>query len=76
VAAIAGDSSFCSLLAEHAVHAGMAGKTGLLVGHWNNYFTHVPIALATRERKKLEIDGAIWNGVLIATKQNEHFGPR
>jgi 6-phosphofructokinase 1 len=75
VAAIAGDSSFCSLLAEHAVHAGMAGKTGLLVGHWNNYFTHVPIALATRERKKLEIDGALWNGVLSATKQNEHLGP-
>lgn len=76
VEAIAGDAIFCTLLAEHAVHAGMAGKTGLVVGQWNNYFTHVPIALATQERKKLDLDGALWNGVLNATKQDECFGPR
>ncbi|MEN6369332.1 MAG: ATP-dependent 6-phosphofructokinase, partial [Thermotogota bacterium] len=37
------DSIFCSSLARHAVHAGMCGKTGMLIGLWNNQFTHVPM---------------------------------
>jgi 6-phosphofructokinase 1 len=74
VAAISSDAIFCYLLAENAVHAGMAGKTGMVIGHWNNFFTHVPIALATRERHKLDLDGALWKGVLSATRQNDFFG--
>jgi 6-phosphofructokinase 1 len=74
VAAISSDAIFCYLLAEHAVHAGMAGKTGIVIGHWNNYFTHVPIALATLERQKIDLDGALWKGVLCATRQNTWFG--
>ena len=74
VAAISSDAIFCHLLAEHAVHAAMAGKTGTVVGHWNNYFTHVPIRLATRERLKLDLDGALWKGVLSSTRQNDHWG--
>ena len=41
--AIPSDSIFCNQLAQNAVHAGIAGKTGMLVGIWNNCFTHVPI---------------------------------
>jgi len=74
VAAISSDAIFCHLLAENAVHAGMAGKTGMVIGHWNNFFTHVPIALATRERHKIDLDGALWKGVLGATRQNDFFG--
>ena len=41
------DSAFCLLLGQNAVHAGMAGRTNMVVGLWNHQFTHVPIALAT-----------------------------
>ena len=74
VAAISSDAIFCYLLAENAVHAAMAGKTSIVIGHWNNYFTHVPINLATHERQKLDLDGALWKGVLGSTRQNDYFG--
>ena len=70
VPANASDAVFCYLLAEHAVHAGMAGKTDMLVGFWNNFFTHVPIDLATVERRMIDLDGALWKGVLSSTQQN------
>ena len=73
VAANSADAIFCYLLAENAVHAAMAGITGIVIGHWNNYFTHVPIELATGERQKIDLDGALWNGVLSATQQNIFF---
>jgi 6-phosphofructokinase 1 len=73
VAAISSDAIFCYLLAEHAVHAGLAGKTGIVIGHWNNFFTHVPIALATQARNKIDLDGALWKGVLCATRQNDYL---
>ncbi len=63
------DSSFCLILGQHAVHAGMAGRTDMLVGYWNGRFTHVPIALATAHRKQLDPDGEVWQRVLGATGQ-------
>ena len=70
VAANSSDAILCYLLAEHAVHAALAGKTGMVIGHWNNFFTHVPIALATAARNKIDLDGALWKGVLCATQQD------
>lgn len=70
VAANASDAVFCYLLAEYAVHAGMSGKTNLVIGYWNNFFTHVPIHLATKERRMVELDSALWRGVVSATQQN------
>ena len=57
------DAVFCSLLAQSAAHAGMAGKTDMMVGHWAGEFTHVPIPLATLSRKKVDLNGPLWNGV-------------
>ena len=37
------DAIFCFQLAESAVHAGMAGKTDMVVGSMNEQFSHVPI---------------------------------
>lgn len=71
VQANAADAVFCYQLAEYAVHAAMAGKTNLLIGYWNNFFTHVPIALATKERRMVDLDGALWKGVLCATQQEK-----
>lgn len=63
------DSAFCLLMGYSAVHAGMAGRTGMIVGYWNNLFTHVPIKLAVSERKKIDPRGRIWNSVLASTGQ-------
>jgi 6-phosphofructokinase 1 len=56
-------------MGHNAVHAGMAGRTGMIVGFWNNLFTHVPISLAVSERKKIDPEGWVWNSVLAATGQ-------
>jgi 6-phosphofructokinase 1 len=63
------DSAFCLLMGHNAVHAGMAGRTGMIVGYWNNLFTHLPISLAVSERKKIDPLGWMWNSVLASTGQ-------
>jgi 6-phosphofructokinase 1 len=63
------DSMYCAQLARMAVHAGMAGKSGLVVGRWNGLFTHVPIPLVTSRRNSIDPHGPIWLDVLEATGQ-------
>ncbi len=63
------DSALCLLLGQSAVHAGMAGRTNMVVGLWNHEFIHVPIALATISRKELDPEGWLWNSVLASTGQ-------
>lgn len=63
------DSAFCLLLAHSAVHAGLAGRTNMVVGFWNNTFTHVPISLAVSSRKKIDPKGWLWSSVVASTGQ-------
>ena len=63
------DSGFCLLLGHNAVHAGMCGKTNMVVGHWNNEFTHVPIPLAVSKRKQIDPHSRLWSNVLSCTGQ-------
>jgi 6-phosphofructokinase 1 len=63
------DSAFCLLLGHNAVHAGMSGRTSMVVSFWNHQFTHVPIALAVSERKKIDPESAFWSSVLASTRQ-------
>ena len=63
------DSGYCLILGQHAVHAGMAGRTGMMVGFWNHDFTHVPLALVTQGRKHIDPRGEVWQRVLDATGQ-------
>jgi 6-phosphofructokinase 1 len=74
VAANAHDAIYCIQLAQHAVHAGMAGKTGIIIGQWNGQFTNVPIALATSRRKVLSPEDPLWLSVLEATGQPVKIG--
>jgi 6-phosphofructokinase 1 len=69
------DAIFCYQLAENAVHAAMAGRTDVVVGTTAGVFTHVPIAYATSERKKLDVDGPLWHAVLSSTRQVDYFKP-
>lgn len=68
------DSILCDLFARHAVHAAMAGKTGLVIGYLNDKFIHVPIELLTSRKKSMAPDGFAWSAVLAATGQPERFG--
>jgi 6-phosphofructokinase 1 len=69
VPANAYDSAFCLLLGQNAVHAGMAGRTNMVVGFWMGTFTHVPIPLAVSKRKQVDPDGWVWGSVLTSTGQ-------
>lgn len=71
VRANAHDSAFCLLLGQNAVHAGMAGRTNMVVGDWGGEFTHVPIPMAVSSRRKIDPEGRIWRAVLAATGQPE-----
>lgn len=67
------DSILCDQFARHAVHAAMAGKTGLVIGYLHNEFIHVPIELITSRKKSIDTNGFVWSAVLAATGQAERF---
>ncbi len=67
----ANDHVYCGFLGRDAVHAGMAGKTNMIIGHWNNFFVHVPIPLSADKRKQVNTGGKIWQTVLEATGQGQ-----
>ena len=69
VPANAHDSAFCLLLGQSAVHAGMSGRTNMVVSFWNHQYTHVPISLATSQRKQIDPEGVLWSSVLASTGQ-------
>jgi len=68
------DRIFCLNLARHAVHAGMAGKTGMVVACWHQSFVHLPMSLVTRGRRKVDPNGDLWRSVIEATGQPAHMG--
>jgi len=65
----ANDSKFCSLLAQNAVHAAMAGRTDFVAGNWNGQFTLLPIPVTIAKRKKIDRNGELWWNILEATGQ-------
>ena len=65
----ANDSVFCGFLGRDAVHAGMAGKTKLLISHWNNHYVHIPMEASAGKRKNVDPHGKLWHSVLEATGQ-------
>lgn len=71
--AVPNDSIYCAQLGQYAVHAGMAGKTDLVIGQWNNNYTHVPIELAISKQRKINPTSRFWFTVLDATGQPERM---
>jgi 6-phosphofructokinase 1 len=65
----ASDQLYCDQLARAAVHAGMAGKGGMLVGNWNGRLVHVPIHALHNESKQMNPHGELWFSVLENTGQ-------
>jgi len=68
VPATASDSIYCGALGQYAVHAGMAGKTGMLVGLFKGEYVHLPLRLVT-SGKPVDPQGNIWMRVIEATGQ-------
>lgn len=68
------DSVRCDLYARNAVHAAMAGKTGLVIGDLHDRFIHVPIELLASQQKQLDPAATQWQAVLAATGQPARFG--
>lgn len=64
----ASDSEYALRLGNNAVHAGMAGKTNLIVGLHCDRLVHLPIDMIG-ERKLVDPKGWIWQTVLQATRQ-------
>jgi len=73
VPAAPGDSVFCWNMARNAVHAAMAGNTEMLIGQWHGRFVHVPLPLATRFRKQVDVNEDLWMSVIEATGQSVNF---
>ena len=67
------DSILCDQFARHAVHAAMAGKTGLVIGFLHDCFIHVPIELLATQEKRLDPNSPMWSAVLSATGQPHRF---
>ena len=67
------DSILCDLFARNAVHAAMAGKTGLVIGMLHEKFIHVPVELLTSRKKSMDPANSDWGAVLAATGQPERF---
>lgn len=63
------DAIFCAQLGQYAVHAGMSGRTDMVIGLWNDIYTHVPTVLAVSERKKIDPASRFWHDVVDATGQ-------
>ncbi len=69
VPANASDSIFCDNLARNAVHAGMAGKTDIVIGLWHGVYVHVPISLTVKSKKCVSPESTLWRHLLEATGQ-------
>jgi 6-phosphofructokinase 1 len=69
VPANANDRVYCGFLGQHAVHAAMSGKTGMVVSMLQDRYVHLPLTLVTRERRRLNVSSDYWRSVLESTGQ-------
>jgi 6-phosphofructokinase 1 len=63
------DRIYCGFLGQNAVHAGMAGKTGMLVSRWHSHYVHIPIRAAVGRSKEVDLNSPLWRSVLESTGQ-------
>ena len=63
------DRFLCDQMARNAVHAAMAGKTGVMIGSASDRIVHVPIPSVVAQTKVMQVDGDLWRAVLQSTGQ-------
>jgi 6-phosphofructokinase 1 len=64
----AADDIYCNMLGQYAVHAGMSGKTGILVALMKDEYVHLPLGTVASNRK-IDPQSDIWLRVLESTGQ-------
>ncbi len=69
------DRIYCGFLGQYAVHAGMAGKTGLMISYLNEQFVHIPLKEAVKRRKQINLHSRFWLSVLESTGQKDLKNP-
>jgi 6-phosphofructokinase 1 len=69
VPANASDRILSDQMARMAVHAGMAGKTEVLIGSWSQELIHVPIRTAVARNQQVDTKSDLWTAVMRATGQ-------
>lgn len=68
IPANAGDSAYCLRLGYNAVHAGMCGKTNIIIGLHTERIVHFPMSLIGK-RKYVNPEKWLWKTVLQTTGQ-------
>jgi 6-phosphofructokinase 1 len=68
------DALLCDQMARNAAHAGMSGRTEMLIGYRYDVFIHVPIPLVTSQKKTMSPESDLWRSVLAATGQPVRIG--
>lgn len=69
IPAIPVDSVYCFMLGEYAVHAGMSGRTEMVIGLVNNAYVHIPMAMIAKGRRRVEPHSPLWLSVIESTGQ-------
>lgn len=69
VPAVVDDRIYCGFLGQYAVHAAMAGKTGLMISYLNHHYVHIPLSEAVKKRKQVNVHSRFWLSVLESTGQ-------
>jgi 6-phosphofructokinase 1 len=63
------DSVYCFMLGEYAVHAGMSGRTEMVIGLVNNAYVHIPMPIIAEGRRRVEPHSPLWLSVIESTGQ-------
>lgn len=63
------DRIYAATLGQHAAHAAMSGRTGMVVAQIMDQFVHLPLALVTEKRRKLNPNSSLWRSVLACSGQ-------
>ena len=69
VPATAHDAAFCLLLGHNAVHAGMSGRTNMVVASGTTSSSTCPSGSPSRRARRSTRTGSLWSSVLAATGQ-------
>lgn len=71
VPANASDRVYCGFLGQNAVHAAMAGKTGMVVSRLKSSMVHLPLELVATKRRRINTSSDWWASVMEATGQRD-----
>ncbi len=63
------DRIYCELLGQYAVHAAMAGKTGMVIANIMDKYVHLPLDMVTKRRRKMSPGSGLWRAVATCARR-------